>query len=236
MDQGGVPAPGVVATGGLGRVNEGGRPTEADLEAAGLHDPSAPDADERLELLGYLLDEGCTVEELVAADADRRLVAAAADARLRGHQTPITAEELAGLAGISPAVVPPAWRSLGFADPPPDAALWWESDAATFAAFVLAAELFGADRVAQFSRVLGRAAAQVAEAAVAMFLTDVQSRLEHEGRPAVELARANVTAQQAADSIAVVFESAFRHHVQAAQQRLDATTFTAEPAGTAVRC
>lgn len=202
--------------------------TEGDLEAAGLYDPTSPDAADRRELLTYLLDEGCTIEELVAADASRRLVAAAADARLRGHQPPITADELAALAGIDADDVPRAWRALGFADPPPDASLWWASDAPTFAAFALAADLFGTDRLAQFSRVLGRAAAQVAEAAIAMFLTDVQSRLELEGRPSVELARANVTAQQAADTIAPVFESAFRHHLQAAQQRLDATTFTAE--------
>lgn len=205
-----------------------GHPTAAELEAAGLYDPAAPGAADRLDLLGYLLDEGCTVDELVAADASHRLVAAAADARLRRHQRPITADEVAALAGISADEIPQAWRALGFADPPPGAALWWASDAPTFAAFVLAAELFGADRLAQFSRVLGRAASQVAEAAVAMFLTDVQTRLEHDGRPPVELARANVTAQQAADTIAVVFESAFRHHVQATQRRIDATTFTAE--------
>lgn len=199
-----------------------------DLAAAGLYDPTAADAGDRLELLRYLLDEGCTLDDLLAADAGGRLVAAGADARLRGHQVPLDVEEVAARAGIDPGVVSTAWRAIGFPTPPPGARLWWASDADTFAAFALAAELFGAERLAQFSRVLGRAAAQVAEAAVAMFLTDVQTRLEAEGRPPIELARANMAGQQAADAISGVFESAFRHHLQATQRRLDATTFTAE--------
>lgn len=202
-------------------------PTEADLEAVGLYDPAAPGADDRLDLVRYLLGEGCTVEDLVAAEAMGRLKSAAADAHLRGHQTPIDAAAVADLAGVDPATIAPAWRSIGFPDPPPGAELWWPSDAAIFAAFDRAASLFGDARLAQFSRVLGRAAAQVAEAAVAMFVTDVQAALEADDRPPVELARANLAAQLAADAIPEVFESAFRHHVEAAQRRLDATTFTA---------
>ena len=34
--------------------------------AAGLYDRSAPGAAERLELLTFLTDHGCTVEEMVA--------------------------------------------------------------------------------------------------------------------------------------------------------------------------
>jgi len=207
-------------------VNGGERSVEHDLEAAGLYDPTAPGAGDRLTLLDHLLGEGCTIDELVEADAAGRLVSAAADAHLRRHQTPVDAVTVAGLAGVDPTSIAPAWRSIGFPDPPPDAELWWPSDAATFSAFDQAAELFGAERLAQFSRALGRAAAQVAEAAVAMFVTDVQATLEADGRPPVELARANLTAQLAADAIPGVFESAFRHHLEATQRRLDATTFT----------
>lgn len=208
-------------------MSDDGRVPTDDLIAAGLYDPSAPDAAERLELLTYVLEMGSTLDELVAADAAGRLVAAAADAHLRHHQPTIDAATLAGLASVDPASIGPAWRSLGFPDPPPDAELWWPSDAATFAAFDQAAAIFGAERLAQFNRALGRAAAQVAEAAVSMFVTDVQATLEAEERPRVELARANLTAQLAADAIPGVFETAFRHHLEAAQRRLDVTTFTA---------
>lgn len=217
----------MVTAAGVGGVSDDGRLPVDDLIAAGLYDPAAPGAGDRLALLDHLLGEGCTVDELVAAEVAGRLVSAAADAHLRRHQTPVDAETVAGLAGVDPTSIAPAWRSIGFPDPPPDAELWWPSDAATFAAFDQAAAIFGAERLAQFSRALGRAAAQVAEAAVAMFVTDVQAALESDGRPPVELARANLTAQLAADAIPGVFESAFRHHLEAAQHRLDATTFTA---------
>ena len=214
------------AAAGIELVSDGGPATEADLEAAGLYDPTAADAEDRLVLLDHLLGEGCTVDELVAADAAGRLVSAAADAHLRRRQALVDAPTVAGLAGVDPTTIAPAWRSLGFPDPPPDAELWWPSDTAIFAAFDEAAAIFGAERLAQFNRVLGRAAAQVAEAAVAMFVTDVQAALETDDRPPVELARANLAAQLAADAIPEVFESAFRHHLEAAQRRLDATTFT----------
>ena len=203
------------------------RPTVDDLVVAGLHDPSATDADERLELLDYLLDEGCTLDDLVRADAEGRLVSAASDALLRRREPLLGRDEVAALAGIDPAAVPGAWRALGFPDPPPGAELWWPSDAELFASFALAADLFGPDRVRQFSRVMGRAAAQVAEAAVAMFNTDVRAPLEEEGAPSpVELARANVAGQLAGETIPRVFEAAFRHHVQATLRRVDETAYS----------
>ena len=208
-------------------MSDAARPTEADLEAAGLYDPEAPDAGERLDLLAHLLDQGCSLDDLVAAEAVGRLTSAAADARVRGGQRPVDIDELARLAGVEATLIAQAWRSIGFPDPPPGARLWWPSDADTFAAFALGAELFGPDRLAQFSRVLGRAAAQVAEAAIAMFVTDVQVRLEGDRRPPVEMASAFMDAQVAADTLPGVFETAFRHHLEVAQRRLDATDFSA---------
>ena len=205
---------------------DAGRPSEAELAAAGLYDPDAPDAEERLELLGYLLGEGCTLDDLVQADADDRLVAAASDLLLERGQPRLDREAIAALAGVDPAMVPGAWRALGFPEPPDGAELWWSSDAATFAAFAGAAELFGPERLTQFSRVLGRAAAQVAEAAVAMFMYGIRGPLEQNELPSLELAKANVAGQIAADAIPGVFEAAFRHHIEATVRRVDDTTFT----------
>lgn len=207
-------------------MSDGVRPSIEDLAAAGLYDPSAADADERLELLGYLLDRHCTLDDLVAADGEGRLVAAASDAMLRRGQPRLDRDEIADLAGIDPSALPGAWRALGFPDPPVDAELWWPSDAELFAAFALAADLFGPERLTQFSRVLGRAAAQVAEAAVALFTTDVRAPMEEDALPLVELARANVAGQIAADAIPMAFEAAFRHHLQATGRRVDEITFS----------
>lgn len=196
------------------------------LVAAGLYDPGAEDAGDRLDLLAYLLDQGCTVDDLVRADAEGRLLSAASDALLGRNEPRIGRDEIAALAGIDPRAVAGAWRALGFPDPPPGADLWWPSDADLFSSFALAADLFGPDRVRQFSRVMGRAAAQVAEAAVALFNTDVRAPLEEGDPRPVEVARANVAGQLAADVIPRVFEAAFRHHVQATGRRVDETTFS----------
>ena len=217
----------MVTTAGHGRVSDDGRVPTDELVAAGLYDPAAPDAPDRLALLDHLLAQGCTVDDLVDAEAVGRLTSAAADARVRGGQRPVNLDEVGSLAGVDPAVIARAWRAIGFPDPSPEDRLWWPSDAATFAAFYLGAEMFGEDRLAQFSRVLGRAAAQVAEAAIAMFVTDVQVPLETDHRPPVELAEAFLEAQLAADTIPGVFETAFRHHLAAAQRRLDVTDLSA---------
>lgn len=207
---------------------EAERPTTAELVAAGLHDPNADDAGERLELLDYLLDQGCTLDDLVRADTNDRLVAAASDRLLGRGQPRLDRAAVAALADVDVdvAMVASAWRALGFPEPPDNAEIWWPSDADTFAAFAGAAELFGQDRLSQFSRVLGRAAALVAEAAVAMFMSGIRGPLEQNDLPPLELARANVAGQIAADAVPGVFEAAFRHHFQATGRRVDDTTFT----------
>ena len=142
----------MVTTAGHGRVSDDGRVPTDELVAAGLYDPAAPDAPDRLALLDHLLAQGCTVDDLVDAEAVGRLTSAAADARVRGGQRPVNLDEVGSLAGVDPAVIARAWRAIGFPDPSPEDRLWWPSDAATFAAFYLGAEMFGEDRLAQAIR------------------------------------------------------------------------------------
>jgi class 3 adenylate cyclase len=189
------------------------RPHLDDYRAAGLYDPDDPGAAERLELLEYLADEGVTVGEMVEGCANGRLNAAAGDALLRKHQPRLTLDELSELTGVAPDMILAAWSALGFPEPPPGARLWWPSDAAIFTAMAGGAELFGIDRIEQFSRVIGTSMARLADAVVAMFLTEIQAPIEEGDQPLIELARANTLAVQALDELPAVFESAFRHHV-----------------------
>ena len=50
---------------------------------AGLYDPAAVGAHERLELLAFLTEQGCSVEEMVAAHGKGRLFALAGDRLIR---------------------------------------------------------------------------------------------------------------------------------------------------------
>ena len=57
------------------------RPSVAQLEAAGLYDPKAADAADRLALLQYLIDVGATLDDLQAEDP-RELATLATTLRL----------------------------------------------------------------------------------------------------------------------------------------------------------
>ena len=58
----------------------------SDFEAAGLYDPTAPDASERLALLEHLDAHGVPIETMQAAAAANSLHAAASDATVRPGQ------------------------------------------------------------------------------------------------------------------------------------------------------
>jgi adenylate cyclase len=153
-------------------------------EAAGLYDPDAPGAVDRLALLEHLATEGVTLDEMVDADARGALPTAYGDKVLRGDRT-LTAVALAEDVGVPLTQVQRLWMALGL--PVDDALLPAEAVAMT-ALLLNASKTFGEDAILGFARVMAGAAAQVAEAAVALFLGEVQPRLDSEH--ATELARA----------------------------------------------
>ena len=68
----------------------------AEWQAAGLYDPTAPDADDQVELLEYLTVHGATVDDMVAAKANRSLNAAASDRVLKPERTVTRADAATG--------------------------------------------------------------------------------------------------------------------------------------------
>ena len=139
-------------------------------EAAGLYDPDAPGAVDRLALLEHLATEGVTLDEMVDADARGALPTAYGDKVLRGDRT-LTAVALAEDVGVPLTQVQRLWMALGL--PVDDALLPAEAVAMT-ALLLNASKTFGEDAILGFARVMAGAAAQVAEAAVALFLGEVQ--------------------------------------------------------------
>src|SRR5262245_36052073 len=74
--------------------------TADDFEAAGLYDPRAPDAAERLELLEWLAERGATLEQMRQAERERGLTGLAGDLVLQqGHR--YTLDEAAERTGMS---------------------------------------------------------------------------------------------------------------------------------------
>src|SRR3954467_10770045 len=81
--------------------------------AAGLSDVEAADADERRELLEFLAEQGCTVEEMTAAHQRGRLFALAGDRLVRPGRDQYTLAGVAAEPAVPVEEIRAAWRAFG---------------------------------------------------------------------------------------------------------------------------
>jgi adenylate cyclase len=186
-----------------------------EYEAAGLYDPDAPDAAGRLALLEHLREQGTSLEEMIDAHARDALHAGASDRRIRPGRR-LSVEEVAHEVGISVDLLRTVTLASGVVVPDDD---YRESDVATFRLFAGAQQLFGDEALLQFTRVVGAAMARVAEAAVLLFIVNVEGPLKDQGAQPTEMAQA---AELGVDSLSVVpsvMDGLFRLHVEAAIAR-----------------
>jgi class 3 adenylate cyclase len=165
--------------------------TDGDLERlieAGLHDPDAPSADQRVELLRYLL-ERFSAEEIVFWSQHTNMYGISA--RVIDHPPPfVSAEEAAVRAGVDTATVLEMRAALGFPVLDPTAATIPETVVEDIETFLMGADLYGRDGALAFARVLGWAAARIIEAARAMFGSTIGQR-GPEARTELQVAKAN---------------------------------------------
>lgn len=157
-------------------------------EEAGLYCPDAPEADERRALLEYLTDRGATIEQMVEAHRLGSLPAVAGDLVVGPTAASLSVEEVAALGGVP---VERVQRVLLAAGLPlaPDGRLPEDLES-ILAAFEQGAVLLGEEAILAFTRVLGAAATNIAEAAVALFYSELGPGTLREG--ADELERAMV--------------------------------------------
>jgi adenylate cyclase len=162
----------------------------SDLELwreAGLFDPDDPGADERLALLRYLSDRGASIDQMVDAHAQGNLPAVAGDLVVPNNDV-VRASEVAAQSGVSLDRVLRVLLAAGIPAEPDT-----EVPAKTIdlmAAFEQGSALMGDEAILAFTRVLGAAAIQIAEAAVALFYSELGPGTEREGRD--ELTRAQL--------------------------------------------
>lgn len=186
-----------------------------EYQAAGLYDPDAPDAAARLALLEHLRAQGTSLEEMVAAQARDALHATASDQRIRPGRR-MSVQEVAREVGISVDLLRTITVASGVVIPDDD---YRETDIETFRLFAGAQHLFGEEALLQFTRVVGAAMARVAEAAVLLFIVNVEGPLKQQGAAPAEMAKA---AELGVDSLSVVptvMDGLFRLHVEAAIAR-----------------
>ncbi len=155
---------------------------------AGLYDPLDPAAAERLALLEYLTDRGATIEQMVEAHRLGTLPGVAGDLVTQGRSEMVTVADIAARLGMP---VSRVMRVLLAAGIPAQRDTEVPADLASLmAAFEQAAAILGEEAILAFTRVLGAAANNVAEAAIALFFSELGPGTIRQGPD--ELARARL--------------------------------------------
>ena len=132
---------------------------------------------------------------------------------VRGGEPTYTVAEAAERTGIPVDDLLRLNLASGFAAPAPEERVFNDEDVKTFATFKLAREFFGEDAALQMTRVIGSAAARIADALISNFALNVgaQSTL----RPLTEedFARANATALDLIPAAMTGIEGILRRHL-----------------------
>ena len=188
------------------------------FERAGLYDPDAPDAADRLALLEWLTEQGISLDELIDGSRRERLSSLVGDRIIRPGRR-LAVAEIASRAGISVERVHQIRRASGLSTAGPDDKVFTDADVELFVAFEFAVALFGDQSALQFVRVLGSSLARLAETVNSMFLEEVERPLMAERRGQLALAQANVEVTRALDTVPDVMNILFREHVEEAIRR-----------------
>ena len=192
----------------------------ATWRTAGIYDPDAPAAADRLAVLEYLSERGATLEELTEGHRLGRLPALAGTLARRAGRTLLTPTELAAAGVVEREQLGHIWEAAGLAAPAADARELTEQDAEALAAFVAGIDVFGEDPLLQFTRVVGAAVASIADASMAVFGLTVAGALLDSGASEVETARAFEDGSRLlVDVVPAVMGALFLQHIDRAVDR-----------------
>jgi class 3 adenylate cyclase len=194
--------------------------TEIDLapyQAAGLYDPADSDAAGRAELLTFLVEIGCSIDEMTAAHARGRLFALSGDRIIRPDRDRFTLAEVAAQVGTDEDVVRRAWRAFGLAVREPDERVASPDDVDALRTHVGLVAFFGEDAALSLARVTASALARLGEAlstTVRTFSTNLDVAVTGSE---VTTARAFAGAASAVPAAGRMIDTIYRHHIESAR-------------------
>lgn len=197
-------------------ANDERSPDEQAWVEAGLLDPASPTADERRELLAFLVGQGISVEQMVTACADEQLNAVAGDLLLRPGARFTMAEMLQRTGLDDPEFVRSVRTASGFPPVPDDEPAYTEDEVGMFRLFESARSFFSEDELLHFTRVMGTSIRRIAEAAGEMFLREVESNQHEAHATELERAKANLAAIELGMEATALFGPMFRTHLHLA--------------------
>ena len=180
---------------------------------AGLYDPEAANAADRLALLRWLHERGTGLAEMVAAQARGTLTSLAGDALLRPTPT-WTLRDMAEQLGTDVATLDRLRRASGFPPIDPEDRAFGDGDLVQFRSFIQASAFFSQSELLHLTRVIGASIRRIADAASEMFFLDVETPLRTEEGGELALAKKNLEAMQLTRAAIAVFEPLFRAHLQ----------------------
>jgi adenylate cyclase len=192
-----------------------------EYEAAGLLDPGSPEVAGRFALLEHFSSLGISLEQMRSAAEIGSLHAVGSDRAIRPGPA-ISIEEVSAAAGVDVEMLRRVLVAAGVALDDGD---FRSADVATFQLFAYAAELFGPEATLRFIRAMGSALGQIADAAIAIFLVEVEDPMVR-GGGVDELARALATEGAVAQLVELptVMDGLFRMHVEQAITRQRASS------------
>lgn len=189
-----------------------------EYEARGLYDPAAPNAADRLALLEWLAEQGATIDQMVEAKKREQLTGLAGDLALRPGPR-LTPPEFAEKAGLTLDEVRRLALTIGRPVEHVDEPAFTMDDIEGFRMFALGAAVFGEDAILRFTRVVSSSLARIADAAVALFMSDVEVPLNRAEAGELALAKANLDAVGALRALPPGMEIMLRVHMEKAIER-----------------
>jgi adenylate cyclase len=204
------------------------------LQLAGVYDPEAAGSEERLKLIEHLVRLGASVDAMVEADSGGRLRSLGGDLSLFDIGSPITVRELALKLDVPIETVMRIRMASGFPAEEDSLLPGWLAESVE--GFERAAAIFGEPALLAFSRVMGASASRVAEAALGLFLTEVEAGFSAPGITDLDRARAVEAATGMFSVISQSMTNLLREHMMLAVHRQRAGARPAGPvaAGTCI--
>ncbi len=201
-------------------------PTAEDYQAAGLYDPVGDANNGRIELLDWLIEQAFTIPEMQQAFATDALGAMAGDRRMVPGERLSRAEAIER-SGLSPEEFDAFARAFGFVPiqgAPPGEIGFTEAEIESLASVNVLASMFSADEAKGLVRVMASSLARIGEAAVSLFLSDIESPHLLSGAKEVDLAHAVYDAVGLLDGLTERLDPILRRQMLQAVERTRRTS------------
>ena len=168
------------------------------------------------ELEAFLRSLGASPERIRAAAEAGHLPGLAADLVLTSGAE-LTARQVADRVGTSVDAVVDTWRTLGLPADPDERA--FSATDLELVRGIVATKGFGGHEGNELLRIVGAALGRVADAAVAVYVQEVETDMHAAGATSLELARDNATTAAMALELGDALGALFTHHLRAAIAR-----------------